>query len=280
MSDCNHAAVLTVSRLGRFEAIETIGAGSRVGAESGRGLINHDWCSGNTEEEQALSSVEHEEQRLAPKLVPTIKSGGYTIEKSMHVTVVTRASGEFHKLQVVFISPYCTVRKIILSYLRYVQRRPASPPLQRLHAPTRARGRTLSRPLQDRGRAHMDTGAAATSSEHQTAATDEQWHELQLYDRWTVNAAVAAAARANPPSTQRHDRRALRWRPHEPHELEAMSAWADLQAAETSLAVAHKVKRGRCQMQESSSPIRKRNRWTAMVAATELAFGQQCVIST
>ena len=89
MSDCNHAAVLTVSRLGRFEAIETIGAGSRVGAESGRGLINHDWCSGNTEEEQALSSVE---QRLAPKLVPTIKSGGYTIEKSMHVTVVPQVA--------------------------------------------------------------------------------------------------------------------------------------------------------------------------------------------
>ena len=75
----------------------------------------------------------------------------------------------------------------------------------------------------------------------------------------------------------------MRWRPHEPHELEAMSAWADLQAAE-SLAVAHKVKRGRrqvSQVPESSSPIhRKRNRWTAMVAATELAFGQQCVIST
>ena len=129
--------------------------------------------------------------------------------------------------------------------------------------------------------AHM--GAATTSSEHQAAATDEQWHELQLSDRWTVNAAVAAAARANPP-TQRHDRRALRWRPHEPHELEAMSAWADLQAAESSLAVAHKVKRGRCQVSqvpESSSPIhRKRNRWAAIVAATELAFGQQCVICT
>ena len=128
---------------------------------------------------------------------------------------------------------------------------------------------------------HM--AAAATSSEHQAAAIDEQWHELQRSDRWTVNAAVAAAARANP-STQRHDRRALRWRPHEPHELEAMSAWADLQAAETSLAVAHTLKRGRrqvSQVPESSSPIhRKRNRWTAMVAATELAFGQQCVIST
>ena len=128
---------------------------------------------------------------------------------------------------------------------------------------------------------HM--AAAATSSEHQAAAIDEQWHELQRSDRWTVNAAVAAAARANP-STQRHDRRALRWRPHEPHELEAMSAWADLQAAESSLAVAHTVKRGRrqvSQVPESSSPIhRKRNRWTAMVAATELAFGQQCVIST
>ncbi len=80
--------------------------------------------------------------------------------------------------------------------------------------------------------------AAATSSEHQAAAIDEQWHELQRSDRWTVSAAVAAAARANPPRSQRHDTRALRWRPHEPHELEAMSAWADLQAAETSLAVA------------------------------------------
>ena len=128
--------------------------------------------------------------------------------------------------------------------------------------------------------------AAATSSEHQAAAIDEQWHKLQRSDRWTVSAAVAAAARANPPRSQRHDTRALRWRPHEPHELEAMSAWADLQAAETSLAVAHKVKRGRCQLSQvpdSSSPTHrktKRNRWAAVVAATELAFGQQCVIST
>ena len=120
-------------------------------------------------------------------------------------------------------------------------------------------------------------GAATVSSEHQAAAIDEQWHELQRSDRWSVNAAVAAATRANPPSTQRHDRRALRWRPHEPHELEAMSAWADLQAAETSLA--HKAKRGRCQMPESSSPThRKRNRWAAAMMVD--AFGQQCVICT
>ena len=130
------------------------------------------------------------------------------------------------------------------------------------------------------------SAAATSSSEHQAAAIDEQWHELQRSDRWTVSAAVAAAARANPPRSQRHDTRALRWRPHEPHELEAMSAWADLQAAETSLAVAHKVKRGRCQLSQvpdSSSPTHrktKRNRWAAVVAATELAFGQQCVIST
>ena len=130
------------------------------------------------------------------------------------------------------------------------------------------------------------SAAATSSSEHQAAAIDEQWHELQRSDRWTVSAAVAAAARANQPRSQRHDTRALRWRPHEPHELEAMSAWADLQAAETSLAVAHKVKRGRCQLSQvldSSSPTHrktKRNRWAAVVAATELAFGQQCVIST
>ena len=115
----------------------------------------------------------------------------------------------------------------------------------------------------------------ATSSFQPQTSIDEQWRELQRSDRWTVDAAVAAARR---PFTQQHDRRALRWRPHEPHELEAMSAWADLQAAETSVAVANKRSR-RSNTAESSSPIhRKRNRRAAMVVATELAFGQQCVI--
>eukprot|EP00320_Phaeocystis_rex_P020514 CAMPEP_0119059762 /NCGR_PEP_ID=MMETSP1178-20130426/3821_1 /TAXON_ID=33656 /ORGANISM="unid sp, Strain CCMP2000" /LENGTH=166 /DNA_ID=CAMNT_0007040817 /DNA_START=28 /DNA_END=528 /DNA_ORIENTATION=+ len=153
------------------------------------------------------------------------------------------------------------------------------------------------------------------SSGRQTTI-DEQWRELQRLDRWTVSAAVAAATHAHP-STPQHGT-ALRWRPHEPHELEAMSAWADLQAAETKLVVAHKrgrrttpalhrmprsslhigaetpqavsaycpsgagEKRGRCLTPESSSPAspdRKRNRWAAVMVATELAFVQQCSVS-